>query len=213
MFDNNCEHFVMWCKCGLNVSLQVKPWHRNVWEGVKAGASAGFEGIKRAAPTILKTVANLSDEAFSAVSSVFTPVGFVAGYLIETGLAVCSIYKDRQKVKKGFLSENEYKVNTFKTSAKLAGRYSGGVAGSVIGSAFGPIGSVFGGAIGAGVGHLTGAAVGWCYENGPKIKKAFDDYVVAPIKKAVDICTKEVKTAARKVCEGVKSVFNFLFSW
>lgn len=218
LFSNNCEHFVTWCICGLNTSLQVQSWYQPVWDTTKAVGTAAIEGLKtygisKGVPMFLKAVGNVSDEILGVVSSSMTAAGFVVGGAIETGFAAWSIFKDLERMKEGRLSKSQFKINSVSTVSKAVGHIAGGIAGSIIGSVAGPLGSVVGGAIGYGAGHVVGSAVGWCYEHAPKIKKTFEDYVIAPVKMVVNTCVDAVKTAGQTVWEGVKSVFSSLFSW
>ncbi|KAK3717081.1 hypothetical protein QZH41_009450, partial [Actinostola sp. cb2023] len=210
VLDNNCEDFVTWCKCGLNVSLQVKPWYRKAWNGAKAVASGALEAVKtlivKETTPLLVAAANLSDDLVGLVSSPLSPIGFGVGALIETGLAIRSIYKDYNMMKQGIISKGQCIVNTVATSAKAAGRFTGGVVGATVGFAFGgPVGSIVGGALGAGLGHFAGSAVGsaveWCYEAAPKIKKA------------AITCLNGMKTGVEHAWSTVKGFFKSIFSW
>ncbi|KXJ13804.1 uncharacterized protein LOC110239766 [Exaiptasia diaphana] len=188
VLTNNCESFVNWCKCGLNVSLQVKPQYKTSWEAVKAVGSGVFQVVKafaakEATPFLVKAAANLSDDAVGLILGPLSPIGFAIGGLIETGLVVKNFCEDRQKVKQNIMTERQLKVNTVKNSAKAIGRFSLGTAGAFIGSALGPVGTIVGGVVGAVVGHCGGAAVGWCYENAPKIKRSIQDKVISPVKR------------------------------
>ncbi|KAK3698185.1 hypothetical protein QZH41_019289, partial [Actinostola sp. cb2023] len=208
VLDNNCEDFVTWCKCGLNVSLQVKPLYRKAWNGAKAVASGALEAVKtlivKQTTPLLVAAANLSDDLVGLVSSPLSPIGFGVGALIETGLAARSIYKDYQMMKQGIISERQFKVNRANTSAKAASRFTGGVVGATVCSTFGPVGTIVGGALGAGLGHFAGSAVGsaveWCYEAARKIKKA------------AITCLNEMKTGVETAWSTVKGRSRALFT-
>ncbi|XP_031557681.1 uncharacterized protein LOC116294262 [Actinia tenebrosa] len=173
-FNNNCEHFVTWCKCGLNTSLQVEPWYKRAWDIVKAvgGAMECLKtyGISEGVPALLRIVGNVSDEIVGAISSPLSPIGFGVGGVIEASFAVYYIYQDHKKTKQERLSESQFEINTVTTGSKAAGHIAGATIGSVIGTTFGVVGSLVGGGIGYGVGHVTGSAIGWCYEYASKIK-------------------------------------------
>lgn len=198
VFDNNCECLVMWCKSGLNTSLQVKEKHKTIFEAAKGVIhSAVNDGIEKVAPKVL---ANVADEAFSAISESLLPLGIGVGAVIEICLLVRSILNDSKKLKQRIISKKQFKINTVKTITKAVHRFDGGIVGSFIGSALGPIGSIVGGVIGAFVGPLVRVLVGKCYENAPKIKEVIT-------KVATKIC-KKAKKISKKFIGFFKSLFG-----
>jgi len=162
---NNCEHFVTWCKCGLNVSLQVKSWY--VWARDLSYSVFGglYDSTNKGWALLIMVSANASDEVLSFICANIGWLGFGIGILIELGWA-------RYQIEKALLyhnkTEREFRSKLVEIFAKAICRLSGGIGGSLLGLAVCPAGgllsSFIGGAIGAGLGHLLGVAIAWCFE-------------------------------------------------
>ena len=162
---NNCEHFVTWCKCGLNVSLQVKSWYlwaRDLFYSLFAGLR---DSIQNAVPLLIKLAANSSDEVAGFICANSKWIGFGIGILLEVGWASHEIYKVFKYHNK---TKREFRSKVVEILAKAIFRVGGGIGGSFLGLFICPAGGLFssliGGAIGAGLGHLLGAAIGWFFE-------------------------------------------------
>ncbi|XP_031555427.1 uncharacterized protein LOC116292283 [Actinia tenebrosa] len=161
---NNCEHFVMWCMCGLTVSLQVKFWY--TWAKEIVGAlCAGVTHTARSqlGSFFLKLLANASDEIAVTVlkeQNYAFAVGFAIASIMEAGLCWLEIEEAFENREKGVI-KNDYDLNTklLEIVAKVLSRLLLGAAGSLAGSAFGLPGSLAGGMIGAAVGNYLGAVV------------------------------------------------------
>lgn len=162
---NNCEHFVTWCKCGLNVSLQVKSWYvwaRDLFYSLTGGL---YNSAVKGGALLITIAANASDEVASFISANIDWLGFVIGILIELGWARYQIYKAFKYHKK---TKREFLTKLVESVAKPICRLGGGIGGSLLGPAVCPAGgllsSFIGGAIGAGLGHLLGVAITWSFE-------------------------------------------------
>ncbi|KAK3727880.1 hypothetical protein QZH41_010609 [Actinostola sp. cb2023] len=173
LLENNCEHLVSWCICGLNVSLQVNWWHffiRDALYTILAGCkSLVVDGI------ILRIAANVSDEVMGSVvtgaSGSTMIIGFAIGAVLETGFAAYQIHKVYTQWKKKSISGEQFKVRLVEIIIKGVFRFGFGVGGSIIGFIFfGPVGSFVAGAIGAIVGHCVGIVLSAGYENRKPIR-------------------------------------------
>jgi hypothetical protein len=171
MLKNNCEHFVTWCICGLNASLQVKSWYMQLRETVYSVAAGvaryavDYVGTAKVGPAFLvAAAANVSDEiAAGFLTSVGSNAAYIFGGILEAFLAVYQLAQAAKQWQEGILipTGERFVAKTTEICTKSACRFGCGVAGSVIGSAFGPVGSLVGGAIGAGIGHLIVSFFGW----------------------------------------------------
>ena len=74
ILKNNCEHFVTWSMCGLNVSLQIEQWYLTAREV----AYSAFTGLydfgrnittKKVLPLLINLQANVSDEVAAFILS------------------------------------------------------------------------------------------------------------------------------------------------
>lgn len=164
---NNCEHFVTWCKCGLDVSRQVDSWYLWAREVVYSVFSGVHDFVKKKAfvPLLIKIAANASDEVAGFICTHSEMVGFGFGILLEAGWASYEIYKAFEHSK----TSREFWSKLVDVVAKAACRVGGGALGSCLGPIICPTGglvaSLVGGAIGAGLGHLLGALIAWWFEN------------------------------------------------
>lgn len=165
VLKNNCEHFVNWCKCGLNVSRQVKswcPWLREVFYSALTGLHDYLKKTQ-AVPLLIKIAANASDEVAGSICKHSEMVGFGIGILLEAGWAVYEIYKAFKYHSK---TSREFWSKLLDVVAKAGCRLGGGYLGSWLGAMMGgPLGSLLCGALGAGLGHLVAAFITWCFEN------------------------------------------------
>ncbi|XP_068713677.1 uncharacterized protein [Montipora foliosa] len=164
---NNCEHFVTWCKCGLNVSRQVESWYLWAREVVYSVFAGVHDFVKKIAfvPLLIKIAANASDEIAGFIRTHSEMMGFGFGILLEAGWASYQIYKAFKHTK----TSREFRSKLVDVGAKAVCRLGGGILGSFLGLLICPAGglaaSLVGGAIGAGLGHLLGALIAWLFEN------------------------------------------------
>lgn len=188
ILENNCEHFVYWCKCGLKVSLQVKSWHPLVRDFLHSLVAAFKEGSihlvslltralvasknyiikgteEQVASPLARFLANVSDELAGLLSKKYAAniVGFALGLVLEIGVGWYEFQKANEQRKTGLIESDELlKAKKVEIVAKGAGRSGLGLAGSLIGGAVGgPVGSLICGAIGGAAGHLLGS----CFAN------------------------------------------------
>ena len=155
LFENNCEHFVTWCICGLKVSLQVKWWHQPGFEVLKSvGVGLINLGENKSLKALLfKLLANLSDETINIFTDNFLVV-YGVGIIMEVLWALHELNKDPPFAK----DKEEFNVERVEIVSKVLGRVIFGIAGSVY---CGPLG----GFIGAGLGHSLGFGAGWLYKH------------------------------------------------
>ena len=170
LLKNNCQHFVTWSMCGLEVSLQVKSWYltaREVGYSVFTGLyDFGRNKAKdKVVPILIKLLANFSDEMAASIGKNALYVGYGLAIAMEAGLAGYELYKAFKFCK----TKEEFYTKLVDIVAKAACRLGFGIVGSWLGAAAypatGPVASLVGGAIGAGLGHLFGAMIGWWYQN------------------------------------------------
>ena len=168
LLKNNCEHFVTWCKCGLNVSLQVESWYLWARDLLYSAFAGLYDFVKKKAfvPLLTKIAANASDEVAGFICENAEWIGFGIGILLEAGLASYEIYKAFKYHNK---TTREFWAKLAEIVAKAICRVGGGYVGSLLGPLICPAGGVLssflGGALGAGLGHLLGSAIAWCFEN------------------------------------------------
>ena len=174
LVKNNCESFVMWCLCGLNISLQVTP-------GVKAFChtlSGAVRSIWHFLQQIPKVVSELLDDfavpfgrgatrsavgqaAPRAVSKVGVGVGAAVTVILEAVMAGNDIHNAYKKWDDGILikSREEFIKEVTDIVLLAFSRSLGSIAGMVIGQILIPI-PVVGGLVGAVLGVLGGHVVG-----------------------------------------------------
>lgn len=169
---NNCEHFVVWCLCGLAVSLQVKMWYHWAKETVKALCAGTREAASQAASHqlgsfFLKLLANASDEIaaqFLKESNFAFAVGFAIASIIEVGLCLFEIDQAFDDRESGVIpNDQELETKLLEIVAKALFRLGLGATGSLVGSVYGTPGSFVGGVVGATVGHFLGGVVARWY--------------------------------------------------
>ena len=181
-FGNNCEHFVTFCKKGVEKSQQVSHFMKVIYDQLKMALGNLVEkGLRAGIPLTMETVAKSSGKVFSAelieyITKSCQWVGFglvvgIEGYLTIIGLK--DLYKSRKDgslTRKDFLEQVSKRVTEAVLTMGLGG--AGGLLTGFLG--------LFIGIIGAFVGKLVGA---WL---GPRIGKAltsgmFDDRAVETI--------------------------------
>ena len=166
MMRNNCESFVMWCFCGLNISLQATRMRKTLFEIGSALLKTGFRGFQHCTKTLLKEGAQLLDDIFvylfgagvkeGAINQFFKSslprlgldVGVVVPVSIEVGVAGKDIYNAWRKWDSGVLSGEEFWKEVADKIMGAVFRSGGNVAGLL---AFGAVGAL----IGVFAGHLV----------------------------------------------------------
>lgn len=110
LMKNNCESFVMWCLCGLNISPQATRMRKTLFETGSAILKTGFRGIHQGIKTAVKGSAQFLDDIFVYLFDVSIKEGAVGQFvksslpqqgldggalvsvLIEIGVVVKDIY-------------------------------------------------------------------------------------------------------------------------
>ena len=164
---NNCESFVMWCLCGLNITLQVTPPRIILYET----GSAFFKMIRQGLQQVVKICTDLADDFAVAVGRAGAGlralpkagicVGSAITVLVEAiiaGYDIHSAYKKWQdgvliKSREDFIQEVADKILLFLF------RSGGTIAGMFVGQLLIPI-PILGGLVGALVGGLFGHIIG-----------------------------------------------------
>ena len=165
LFDNNCEHFAMWCKTGMSLSEQVK----NIMEAVPtsddvknalplavavAASKGGVEMIRTTAREMTKEV--VSQTVFDqVVSELVASQTAACGVLTEGAFAAHGIYRAKAELEAGKISQKEYDVAFRKLTVGGVGCVAGSIAGAALGQVLIPI-PVAGDFVGSFVGALVG---------------------------------------------------------
>jgi len=174
---NNCESFVMWCLCGLNVSLQVTPLRkalcetgrgvlRSIWHGLQQIFKVGTELVDDFAVAIGRgatrsAVGQASQAAPKALSKVGVGVGAAVTVIIEAVMAGYDIRNVYKKWKDTGLIESREEFIKEATDIVLLAlfRSGGSIVGMVVGQVVIPI-PVVGGLVGAVLGNFVGHLIG-----------------------------------------------------
>lgn len=194
---NNCEHFVMWCMCGMNICLQVKTIHFVFQETAIAIKNSLFHMAETLPVKFgLEQVGNLCDDAANAVGKFLArggakatskiALGVSAGLaiLIDTIVVGYEINQNHKKWKEGILIKSREEFTQKVTEAVMAGagRLGCGIGGMILGQILIPVpflGAIIGSLLGAGLGdllgrwvgrHYVGKGIGWIVE---KLKSIF----------------------------------------
>ena len=150
---NNCESFVMWCLCDLNISLQVTPLLKALCDT----GSGVLTSIWYVLQQIFKVVTESLDDSFTV--AIGRGVGAAVTVIVEAITAGYDIYNAYKKWKGGILikSREEF-IKEVTDSVLLAIFRSGGsLMGMVVGQIVIPIpvvGGLGGGVLGLLGGHL-----------------------------------------------------------
>ena len=173
IIENNCESFVMWCLCNLNITLQVTPIRktlcetgrgivRAIWHAFQQIPKLGADLIDNFAVAIGKsTVRGAARGAVSQVRKALPTVGLGVGaavtVVIEVIMAGYDIYKANEKRKSEVIIESREKFIKEVTDRVLLllFRSGGSIAGMIVGQLVIPI-PIVGGLVGAVVGLLGG---------------------------------------------------------
>ena len=150
---NNCESFVMWCLCDLNISLQVTPLRKALCDT----GSGVLRSIWHVLQQLFKVVTERLDDSFTV--AIGRGVGAAVTVIVEAITAGYDIYNAYKKWKGGILikSREEF-IKEVTDSVLLAIFRSGGsLMGMVVGQIVIPIpvvGGLGGGVLGLLGGHL-----------------------------------------------------------
>ena len=174
---NNCESFVMWCLCGLNITLQATPPRKTLCEVGHAFLKAIWHALQQ----VPKICADLIDDFAVAIGSsaargaargavnqtpkalprVGLGVGAAVTVLVEAIMAGYDIYIANEKWKSGVVIESREKFIKEVTDIVLLAlfRSGGSIAGMFVGQLVIPI-PILGGLVGAVLGLLGGQLIG-----------------------------------------------------
>ena len=170
--ENNCESFVMWCLCGLNITLQATP----VLEALCETGSALVRTVWQAIQQLPKVFADLSDdiayqatsravvsvdEAVPVLPKLGTGIGVALTVAIEAIMAGYDIHKEYKKWKEGVLinSREQFIAEVADKVILALSRSGGSIAGMIVGQIVIPV-PILGGLLGALVGIFGGHFAG-----------------------------------------------------
>ena len=174
---NNCESFVMWCLCDLNISLQVTPLRKALCDtgsGVLRLIWHGLQQIPKVVSELLDdfavpfgrgaTRSAVGQAAPRAVSKVGVGVGAAVTVILEAVMAGNDIHNAYKKWDDGILikSREEFIKEVTDIVLLAFSRSLGSIAGMVIGQILIPIpvvGGLAGAVVGVFGGHLLGKLV------------------------------------------------------
>ena len=174
LIKNNCETFVMWCLCGLKISLQVTPLRkalcetgsgilRSIWHGLQQSPKMVTELLDDFAVAIGRgaTRSAFGQAAPGAISKVGVGVGVAVTVIVEAVMAGYDIRKASKKWKDTELIESREEFIEEVTDIVLLAlfRSGGSISGMVVGQIVIPI-PVVGGLVGAVLGVLGGHLIG-----------------------------------------------------
>lgn len=162
--NNNCESFVMWCLCDLNISLQVTQTLKALCETGSATIRTSFHWIQRKVVTeFWDDIANVA--AGRAVRDAFSKfgidIGVVSTVVVETIMAAVDIYEEYEKWESGLLTKTrkEFIAEVVDKVILALCRCGGNIAGMLGGQIVIPI-PIIGGLVGALVGMFCGHLLG-----------------------------------------------------
>ena len=160
LLKNNCESFVMWCLCGLKVSLQVTPLRKALYvtgSGVLRSIWHGLQQIFKVGTELLDDFAvAIGRGATKAVSKIGAGVGAAVTVIIEAVMAGYDIRNAYKMWKAELIRSREEFFKEVTDIVLLALFRSGGsIIGMVVGQVLIPI-PIVGGLAGAVLGNLGG---------------------------------------------------------
>ena len=194
--NNNCESFVMWCLCGLNVSLQVTPLRkalvdigsgvvRSIWQSLQQAFKVGAELIDDFGAAIGSRVTSsaVGQTGSKVLSTVGVGIGAAVTVIIEAIMAGKDIRKAYKKWQGGILIKSREEFIKEVTDIVLLAllRSGGSVIGMIVGQLVIPI-PVVGGLVGAVLGVFGGHLLGkYMSEKCTKILAQKIDSKIVPI--------------------------------
>ncbi|XP_022784481.1 uncharacterized protein LOC111325044 [Stylophora pistillata] len=211
LMKNNCESFVMWCLCDLNISLQVTSTLKARGETFSAAIRALFQSIKQ----LPKVAAELWDDfaaatARKAVGNALPKLGISVGaattVVAETIMAIWDIRKEYKKWRDGLLIKTRKEFIAEVVDRVILGlcRINGIIVGMIVGQIVIPI-PVVGGLVGALVGTFGGDLVGKMVSAKTNVKGALAQSIDALIDKFDEINAKR-KAHSHKLEQNVENI-------
>lgn len=196
--NNNCESFVMWCLCDLNISLQVTSASKALCEAGSALIRTFWHGIQQ----IPKVVAEIWDDVAAAaagravgetLSKLGISIGVVSTLVVEIIIAIVDIRKEYEKWRGGVLikTRKEFIAEVVDKVILAICRAGGSIAGMTAGQIIIPV-PVVGGLVGALVGMFGGHLMGRQFSK--ETKKAFEKTTDA----LIDEMKAKLKAHSRK---------------
>ena len=163
--NNNCESFVMWCLCDLNISLQVTQERKVFSELLSAIIRIPFQLFQQ----LPKVAAEIWDDVAAAAagravrnafSKLGTSIGVVTTVVVETTMAIIDIREEYKKWRSGVLvkTRKEFIAEVVDKVLLALFRSGGSIAGMIVGQIVIPV-PVLGGLLGAPIGMLGGHLV------------------------------------------------------
>ena len=174
--DNNCESFVMWCLCDLNISLQVTQTGKALSETLSAAIRTLWHGIQQP-----KVVAEIWDDIAAtaagravgnALSKLVIGIGAVSTVVIETIMAIYNIREEYAKWRGGKIikTRKQFIAEVVDKVILALFRSGGSIAGMIVGQILIPV-PIVGGLVGALIGMFCGHLFGKGFS--AQIKEAF----------------------------------------
>ena len=210
--NNNCESFVMWCLCDLNISLQVTQTRKAFCETGSATIRTLWHGLQQ----LPKVGAEIWDDiaaaaAGRAVGNAFSKLGISIGVVttvvVETIIAIVDIREEYKKWRSGVLvkTRKEFIAEVVDKVLLALFRSGGSIAGMIVGQIVIPV-PVVGGLGGAVLGMLGGHLV----EKGfsAQTKEAFGQAIDTLIDK-FDEMKAELKAHSYKFEQNIKNMYCF----
>ena len=170
LMKNNCESFVMWCLCDLNISLQVTPLRkalcdtgsgvlRSIWHGLQQIFKVGTE----LADDFAAAIGRSAKVASRANSKSGLGVGAAVSVIAEAIIAGFDIREAFEKWKKTDLIKSREEFIKEVTDIVLLAlfRSGGSIVGMIVGQMVIPI-PVVGGLVGGVLGLLGGHLIAKC---------------------------------------------------
>ena len=209
--SNNCESFVMWCLCDLNISLQVTSASKALCEAGSAAIRTFWHGIQQ----IPRVVAEIWDDVSAAaagravgetLSKLGISIGVISTVIVEIIVAIVGIRKEYEKWRGGVLikTRKEFIAEVVDKVILAICRTGGSIAGMTAGQIMIPV-PVVGGLVGALVGTFGGDLVGKMVSAETDVKGALAQSIDALIDKFDEISAKR-KAHSHKLEQNVENI-------
>ena len=205
--NNNCESFVMWCLCDLNISLQVTQTSKALCETVSAIIRTLWHGLQQ----LPKVAAEIWDDIAAAAGRAFSKLGISIGVVttvvVETIIAIWGIRKEYKKWGSGVLvkTRKEFIAEVVDKVLLALFRSGGSIAGMIVGQIVIPV-PVVGGLVGALIGMFGGHLVEKYFS--ARIKEAFGQAIDTLIDE-FDEMKAELKAHSYKFEQNIKNMYCF----
>ena len=206
--NNNCESFVMWCLCDLNISLQVTQTSKALCETVSAIIRTLWHGLQQ----LPKVAAEIWDDIAAAAgraafSKLGISIGVVTTVVVETIIAIWGIRKEYKKWGSGVLikTRKEFIAEVVDKVLLALFRSGGSIAGTIVGQIVIPV-PIVGGLVGALIGMFGGHLVEKYFS--ARKKEAFGQAIDTLIDE-FDEMKAELKAHSYKFEQNIKNMYCF----